>query len=124
MPQDLNLGKILFDVFVKHDYRSLSVFHHRSMFIGMMHFMDKYNYDIERVKRCCIHYVMSDNRIVPFSAFNVIPEWYRDKDQEDQGVSFEEYEKKTGRSLESDSYKRDIKALAESDLYKKTYGLF
>ncbi len=122
-PKGFSVAKLLYNVLVKHDYKALGELQHRSLFVGMMHFMDKYNYDIERVKRCCIHYVMSDNRIVPFCAFNVIPEWYRDKDQEGQGVSFGEYEKKTGIRLEKDAYKRDTKALESTDLYKKTYGL-
>ncbi|MCX8185490.1 MAG: radical SAM protein, partial [Sulfolobales archaeon] len=77
-PKDLDINKILYQIFVKHDYDALGKFHMKTLFIGMMHFMDLYNYDIERVKRCCIHYVMTDNRVVPFCAFNVIPEWYRD----------------------------------------------
>ena len=54
-------------------------FTRNSLFIGMMHFQDAYNYDIERVKRCVIHYATPDNRIIPFCAFNVLPELYRDK---------------------------------------------
>ncbi|MBS3815023.1 MAG: radical SAM protein, partial [Hadesarchaea archaeon] len=63
-PEGLNLSKILFDVFRTRDYEALGEFHKRSLFIGMMHFQDLYNYDIERVKRCCIHYAMTDGRIV------------------------------------------------------------
>ncbi|MBN2330250.1 MAG: radical SAM protein [Candidatus Aenigmarchaeota archaeon] len=121
-PKGFSVAKLIYNVLMKHDYTALGELQHRSLFVGMMHFMDKYNYDIERVKRCCIHYVMSDNRIVPFCAFNVIPEWYRDKDQEEQGLSFKEYERKTGRKLERDAYKRDIKALSSSEIYRKTYG--
>ena len=32
--------------------------------------MDRYNYDIERVKRCCIHYTTPDGRLIPFCAYN------------------------------------------------------
>ncbi|KXB09305.1 hypothetical protein AKJ46_00635 [candidate division MSBL1 archaeon SCGC-AAA833K04] len=85
----------------------------------MMHFMDLYNYDIERVKRCCIHYAMTDGRIVPFCAFNVIPEWYRDESQESQGISIEEWEKRTGRSIKSDLYERDTEKLENSEAYQK-----
>jgi hypothetical protein len=110
--------KIIYNVFVKHDYDALGQFHLRSLFIGLMHFMDLYNYDIERVKRCCIHYAMTDKRIVPFCAFNVIPEWYRDRDQESQGISFEEWERRTGRSLKADLYKRDVERLKQTEAYK------
>jgi len=117
-PKDLDVTKLLFNVMVKHNYDALGKFHMKTLFVGMMHFMDLYNYDIERVKRCCIHYVMTDRRVVPFCAFNVIPEWYRDKDQKSQGISFEEWENKTGRSLKSDLYKRNVEKLKETEAYR------
>jgi uncharacterized radical SAM superfamily Fe-S cluster-containing enzyme len=120
-PSGFSMAKILYNAIMKHNYDALGEFHHKSLFIGMMHFMDKFNYDIERVKRCCIHYALTDGRVIPFCAFNVIPEWYRDKNQEEQGVSFDEWERKTGKKLKDDAYKRDVKALSSSELYKKTY---
>ncbi|MEM5798276.1 MAG: radical SAM protein [Candidatus Aenigmatarchaeota archaeon] len=106
-PKGFNLASIIYNALMKHDYTALGAFHHKALFVGMMHFMDKYNYDIERVKRCCIHYAMTDGRIIPFCAFNVIPEWYRDKHQESQGISFEEWEKRTGKKLVDDLYRRE-----------------
>jgi uncharacterized radical SAM superfamily Fe-S cluster-containing enzyme len=38
-----------------------------------MHFMDSYNYDVERVKRCVIHYSAPDGMIYPFCAYNSGP---------------------------------------------------
>jgi hypothetical protein len=35
-----------------------------------MHFMDAYNYQVERVKRCTIHYSSPDGRIYPFCTYN------------------------------------------------------
>jgi uncharacterized radical SAM superfamily Fe-S cluster-containing enzyme len=109
---------------MKHDYRALGAFHHKTLFIGTMAFMDLFNYDIERVKRCTIHYSMTDGRIIPFCAFNVIPQWYRDKDQESQGISIKEWEKKTGQSINDVLYKRNARELEKSELYKKTYANF
>jgi uncharacterized radical SAM superfamily Fe-S cluster-containing enzyme len=105
----LNLTKILIDIFKKRDYNALGELHHKSLFIGMMHFMDLYNYDIERVKRCCIHYAQPDGTIVPFCAFNVIPQWYRDKIQEKFSLPIKEWEKKKGKKLEDDFYIRSSK---------------
>ncbi|MEA1998413.1 MAG: radical SAM protein, partial [Euryarchaeota archaeon] len=51
---------------------SLAVFHRKTLFIGAMHFMDMYNFDLERVKRCGIHYATPDHRIIPFCAYNAI----------------------------------------------------
>jgi intein/homing endonuclease len=124
-PTGLNISKMIYGVIAgKGKYSSLLKVHYKSLFIGMMHFMDKFNYDIERVKRCCIHYAMTDGRIIPFCAFNVIPEWYRDKGQKSQGISIGKWEKETGKKLTDDLYRRDIKKLRKDPLYRKTYRGF
>jgi uncharacterized radical SAM superfamily Fe-S cluster-containing enzyme len=46
------------------------------LFVGAMHFMDPYNFDFERLKRCCIHNVTPDGSIIPFCAYNI---FYRGK---------------------------------------------
>jgi uncharacterized radical SAM superfamily Fe-S cluster-containing enzyme len=67
------LLKDLFIGFVKsHSYWDLSDLHFNLLFIGAMHFMDAYNFDLERVRRCVIHYGLPDGRIVPFCAYNTI----------------------------------------------------
>jgi len=123
-PKDLKFAKIMYNVLRYGDYNALRILHHKSLFVGMMHFMDLWNYDIERVKKCCIHYAQPDGRIVPFCAFNVIPQWYRDEIQEKYSVSIPEWEKKTKKSLESELYKRNVKELEADPLYKKTYDGF
>lgn len=120
-PKGFALANTIYNALVKHDYRALGKFHKNSLFLGMMHFQDKFNLDLERLKRCCIHYAMTDGRIIPFCAFNVIPEWYRDKNQESQGLSFEKWESQTGKKMKGDLYRRDAKKLGASELYKKTY---
>ncbi|MBN2067000.1 MAG: radical SAM protein [Candidatus Diapherotrites archaeon] len=121
MPSGINLGKILFDVFLKHDYRSLGVFHHKSLFVGMMHFMDLYNYDVQRVQRCAIHYATPDHErpIVPFCAFNVIPEWYRDKIQKKFAVPIKEWEQRNGRKLTDDLYRRGLNNMKRESLERE-----
>ena len=42
----------------------------KTLLVAGMHFMDNYNYDLERVRRCVIHYATPENRIVPFCAYN------------------------------------------------------
>lgn len=79
LPDGSNLKKILREVIDKGNYSSLGEFHRRTLFIGMMHFMDPYNYDINRVQRCSIHYASPDGRIIPFCTYNVFPEIYRDE---------------------------------------------
>ena len=42
----------------------------RLLFIASMHFMDAYNYQVNRVKNCTIHYSSPDGRIYPFCTYN------------------------------------------------------
>ncbi len=121
-PKNLNLSKLLFNALIKHNYKALGELHHKSLFIGIMHFQDLYNYDIERVKRCVIHYLMPNKKIIPFCTFNVLPEYYRDKVQEESSVPTEEWEKKNKRKLKDDLYHRDVKKLESGKVYKKTYN--
>ena len=53
-------------------------FTYRTLMLAGMHFMDSYNYDIERVKRCVIHYAAPNGLIYPFCAYNSGPV-YREK---------------------------------------------
>jgi len=64
-----SLGKAL----ITHNFDSLREFHRNALFIGMMHFMDNYNYDVERVSQCCIHYATPDGTLIPFCSYNSGP---------------------------------------------------
>lgn len=110
-PEGLNLVSLLANIMRKKDYHSLGELHHRSLFIGMMHFMDLWNYDISRVEQCCVHYAQPDGRIVPFCAFNVIPQWYRDGIQEKYAMPTVLWEKTTGKKLQDDLYKRSAELI-------------
>ena len=63
------IGKIL----IGQNFDALREFHHTALFIGTMHFMDRYNYDLGRVQRCCIHYATPDGRLIPFCTYNSGP---------------------------------------------------
>ncbi|HYG67253.1 MAG TPA: radical SAM protein, partial [Anaeromyxobacteraceae bacterium] len=45
---------------------------YRTLLAAAMHFQDRYNYDVERVKRCVIHYSTPDG-MFPFCAYNSGP---------------------------------------------------
>jgi len=131
VPSDLKilLPKILYDIFTKHNYEALGVWHYKFLFLGMMHFMDLYNYDVQRVMRCNIHYLMPDGRLVPFCAFNVLNEVYRDYVQKKYMFSIDEWVRIKGPEHigEATKYRRGaniIKKLESSELYEKTYGKF
>lgn len=65
--------KDLLNAFLKRgDYDSLAQFMRRIIMIGMMHFQDPYNLDLERVQHCDINYAVPDGRIIPFCTMNTI----------------------------------------------------
>lgn len=74
---------------------TLAKFSWGMMFVGGMHFQDAYNYDVERVKRCCIHYAVPDGRIIPFCAYNGGPT-YREEVEKKYAVPIEEWRKTRG----------------------------
>lgn len=45
------------------------------LLVAGMHFQDSYNYDINRVKRCVIHYTAPDGKLYPFCTYNSGPEY-------------------------------------------------
>jgi uncharacterized radical SAM superfamily Fe-S cluster-containing enzyme len=67
--------KILGQTLISQDFAALKEFHWNALFIGTMHFMDNYNYDLSRVQRCCIHYATPDGRLIPFCSYNSGPVW-------------------------------------------------
>ena len=57
--------KLIGKTLVMQNFDALRDFHWNALFIGTMHFMDRYNYDISRVQRCCIHYATPDGKLIP-----------------------------------------------------------
>jgi uncharacterized radical SAM superfamily Fe-S cluster-containing enzyme len=43
---------------------------YKLLLVAGMHFMDGYNYELERVRRCVIHYATPAGRVIPFCAYN------------------------------------------------------
>jgi len=65
--------KLIGKTLISQNFDALREFHWNALFIGTMHFMDNYNYDIERVQRCCIHYATPDGKLIPFCTYNSGP---------------------------------------------------
>lgn len=63
-------------------------FTYRTLMLAGMHFMDSYNYDVERVKRCVIHYAAPNGLIYPFCAYNSGPV-YRERIEKQFAVPLE-----------------------------------
>lgn len=43
---------------------------YKTFFIFGMHFMDNYNYDLQRIRRCAVHYSAPDGKLYPFCTYN------------------------------------------------------
>ena len=84
-PKDLDILKILLNVFAKGDYKALGDFSKDSMLVSCMHFMDPFNFDEDRVKKCVIHYATPDGRIIPFCTYNSM---YRENVEEKFSTTF------------------------------------
>ncbi len=85
------LRKYLLPIIRSGSYEALGDLHRKMLMISSMHFMDPYNFDLERVQRCCIHYVVPEGKIIPFCTMNSI---HRPKIEERLGVPLKEWRKK------------------------------
>jgi 7,8-dihydro-6-hydroxymethylpterin dimethyltransferase len=84
-PKSVDIKSILSSVFKDRSYSSLGDFHHKTLLISCMHFMDAWNFDEDRVKRCVIHYAVPDGRIIPFCTMNSM---YRQDIEKEFSVPF------------------------------------
>lgn len=96
------LKKLLWRTMLSGSYEGLREFHYKTLYIGSMWFQDPWNLDLERLKRCVVHYATEEG-IVPFCSYNGlgIGELLRRK----YSVPIEEWEKQKGRKLEDDLWK-------------------
>jgi uncharacterized radical SAM superfamily Fe-S cluster-containing enzyme len=62
---------------------------YRTLMVGGMHFMDAYNYDVQRVQRCVVHYAAPNGRMYPFCAYNSGPV-YREQIEREFAVPYKE----------------------------------
>jgi uncharacterized radical SAM superfamily Fe-S cluster-containing enzyme len=85
------LRKYILGVLMSGDYKSLGDFARNALMVSSMHFMDPYNFDLERVQRCVIHYAVPDGRIIPFCTMNSI---HRPEIERKLGVPIKEWQSK------------------------------
>ncbi len=84
------LRKHIWPLLMTGSYKSLGDLHRKMLMISAMHFMDPYNFDLERVQRCCIHYAVPDGRIIPFCTMNSI---HRLEVERKFGIPLEKWER-------------------------------
>jgi uncharacterized radical SAM superfamily Fe-S cluster-containing enzyme len=100
-PHSMDITNILSSIFKERSYTALGDFHHHSLLISCMHFMDPWNFDQDRVKRCVIHYAVPDGRIIPFCSMNTV---YREEIESKFAVPLKK-EEIIQRSVDSSSDK-------------------
>ena len=102
-PAELNMRKIILDIFKDQSYEALGEFHLNSLLVSCMHFMDPFNFDTDRVSNCLIHYAVPDGRIIPFCTMNSI---YRQGIEDEFSVPLKqkmtEFNDKTGEEEEDE----------------------
>ncbi len=82
------LKKYIWPLLKTGSYSALGDLHRKMLMISSMHFMDPYNFDLERVQRCCIHYAVPDGRIIPFCTMNSI---HRPKIEKELGIPVDKW---------------------------------
>ncbi len=91
-----HLGPVLKDG----SYEALGDLQRKTILLSSMHFMDPYNFDLDRVQSCCIHYAVPDGRIIPFCTMNSI---HRAEIEKRLGIPLADWKKK---------HKKEIAAVA------------
>lgn len=79
------------------------IYNWHMMLIGGMHFQDGYNYNVDRVKRCCIHYAAPNGRIYPFCAYNSGP-IFREKIEKEFAIPLEKWRRRHQHLEESEYF--------------------
>jgi len=126
LPNGVRISSMLDEIIEKGNYSALGEFHQHFLFFGMMHFMDPYNYDVNRVQRCCIHYGSPDGRVIPFCTYNVFPNVYRDAILKKNRVKDTNLEKKLKEDAKKKAryvadFRHRTREVKNSDLYKSYY---
>jgi uncharacterized radical SAM superfamily Fe-S cluster-containing enzyme len=84
------------NVVTKGSYEALGDLMRRMVMIGIMHFQDVWNIDIDRVQKCAIHYATPDGKVRCFCTYNSI---HRPNVEKQFSTSIAEWTKKTGRKI-------------------------
>ncbi|MEM3546738.1 MAG: radical SAM protein [Candidatus Bathyarchaeia archaeon] len=90
------IRNLLKDIITKGSYEALGRLMYNVVMVGIMHFQDVWNLDLDRVNRCGIHYATPDGKIISFCTFNSI---HRTAFEEKFKQPIEDWMKKTGKKL-------------------------
>ncbi|NHV99455.1 MAG: radical SAM protein [Thaumarchaeota archaeon] len=84
------------NVVTKGSYEALGELMYKMVMIGIMHFQDVWNMDLDRVQKCAIHYATPDGKIRSFCTYNSL---HRNDVEKQFAVSISEWTSKTGRKV-------------------------
>jgi uncharacterized radical SAM superfamily Fe-S cluster-containing enzyme len=87
---------LISDVITKGSYEALGDFMRRIVMIGIMHFQDVWNLDLDRVQKCAIHYATPDGKIRSFCTYNSI---HRPNVEKQFAVPISEWTARTGKKI-------------------------
>jgi uncharacterized radical SAM superfamily Fe-S cluster-containing enzyme len=79
------------------------IFEWNMLLVGGMHFQDSYNYNVDRVKRCAIHYAAPNGRLYPFCTYNSGPV-FREKIERQFSIPLEEWRRQHRKAEEADYF--------------------
>ena len=83
-------------IITKGSYEALGELMHRVVMLGIMHFQDVWNLDLDRTNRCAIHYATPDMKVRSFCTYNTI---YRQEVEKGFAIPLKEWMEKTGKKL-------------------------
>lgn len=92
-------ASMMTSIMSKKSKTALASFSWKMMFFGGMHFQDSFNYDVERVRRCGVHYITPDCQVIPFCAYNGGPE-YREEIEKKFSIPLAEWKEKNKKGAE------------------------
>lgn len=73
LPSDINLNtfvNIVKEIITTGNRKEVGRLNKNTITVSNMHFMDLYNMDFERTRRCIIHYAVPDGRLISFCTYN------------------------------------------------------
>jgi uncharacterized radical SAM superfamily Fe-S cluster-containing enzyme len=79
------------------------IYNWNMLLVGGMHFQDSYNYNVDRVKRCAIHYAAPNGKLYPFCTYNSGPV-FREKIERQFSMPVEEWRKRHRDMEEADNF--------------------
>ena len=90
------IRSLIKNVITKGSYEALGQLMYKVVMIGIMHFQDVWNMDLDRVQKCAIHYATPDGKIRSFCTYNSL---YRSKVEKEFAISIDEWTSKTGKRI-------------------------